>query len=403
MAKDRKELDTSFADDDSLGWIASFLAEEDELDRRLMWRLGSWAAATVGALVVAILAAQQSNGLRRDRAAFAELSKQSQQAQWIAKEGKDETRRLAAAIDTLNGDRDRLYSRVTTLEQNLDSVTGSIARSGVTTMPAPWPAALPAPVTAASSLATAPLTSVGGLMEIAKAAEGHAPEKAADTPPADAKGEPPPTVAGALPPLPAGKFTDAKAHARNDPDHFKLEAKAEAQPAGGKAAARTETAKSEGAPTITAALTAAPETGEAILPRPVQRTEFGIDLGGANSVEGLRALWRGALKSHEAVLTSLQPIIVIRERHDGLGLQLRLVAGPFADAAAAAKICAQMLENKRGCETAVYDGQRLAMTAEKPTPPRQTKRKSRRVTTEPAAPTAPEPPKSGGLTSFLSR
>lgn len=392
MAKDRKELDTGFADDDASGWIARFLAEEDEFDRRLMWRVGSWAAASVAALVVAILASQQSSGLRRERAAFAELARQSQQVQRIAKESQDEARRLAAAIDTLNGDRDRLYSRVTTLEQGLDSVTGSVARVGAAAIPAQWPLSLPAPVVAATGTAPAQFTSVSGLMEIARAADGHA----AGSQPA------PPIVAGALPPVPSGKFTDAKAHAKGGSDHSGLEAKAEARPAEGKPAAKAEPAKSDDSPATTAAISATPETNETIAPRPAQRTEFGVDLGGAASVDGLRALWRGALKSHDTLLTPLQPIIVIRERHDGLGLQLRLVAGPFADAAATAKICAQLAESKRGCETTIYDGQRLAMTAEKPAPARHVRRKPRRATAEPA-PAAPEPPKSRGLTSFLSR
>jgi hypothetical protein len=47
-------------------------------------------------------------------------------------------------------------------------------------------------------------------------------------------------------------------------------------------------------------------------------------------------------------------------------MQLRLVAGPLADAAAAAKICAALLESQRPCETTVFDGQRLAMKAEEP-------------------------------------
>ncbi len=97
----------------------------------------------------------------------------------------------------------------------------------------------------------------------------------------------------------------------------------------------------------------------------VQRTEFGVDVGGANSVGGLRALWRGLLKSRSnAPLTTLRPIIVIREDSTGLGMQLRLVAGPLSDAAAAAKICAVLVENRRTCETAVFDGQRLAMKAD---------------------------------------
>ena len=63
----------------------------------------------------------------------------------------------------------------------------------------------------------------------------------------------------------------------------------------------------------------------------------------------------------------MRPIIVIRESSSGLGMQLRLVAGPLGDAAAAAKICAALIENDRPCETAVFEGQRLAMKADEPT------------------------------------
>ena len=49
-------------------------------------------------------------------------------------------------------------------------------------------------------------------------------------------------------------------------------------------------------------------------PLAVKRTEFGVDVGGANSVGGLRALWRGLLKSRSnAPLAALQPIIVVKE------------------------------------------------------------------------------------------
>jgi hypothetical protein len=99
----------------------------------------------------------------------------------------------------------------------------------------------------------------------------------------------------------------------------------------------------------------------------VQRTEFGIDVGGANSLPGLRALWRGLLKSRSnAALTTLRPIIVIKESNNGLGMQLRLVAGPINDAAAAAKICAGMIENERSCATTVFEGQRLSMNTNEP-------------------------------------
>jgi hypothetical protein len=100
----------------------------------------------------------------------------------------------------------------------------------------------------------------------------------------------------------------------------------------------------------------------------VQRTEFAVDVGTANSVPGLRALWRGLLKSKSnAVLAALRPIIVVKEGNNGVGMQLRLAAGPLNDAAAAAKICAVLLEGKRtNCETTVFDGQQLAMKDDEP-------------------------------------
>jgi hypothetical protein len=86
-------------------------------------------------------------------------------------------------------------------------------------------------------------------------------------------------------------------------------------------------------------------------------------------VNGLRALWRGLLKSRSnAPLTALRPIIVIKENANGLGMQLRLVAGPLNDAGAAAKICAVLTENKRPCETAIFEGQRLSVKPDDPPP-----------------------------------
>jgi len=120
------------------------------------------------------------------------------------------------------------------------------------------------------------------------------------------------------------------------------------------------------------AAAAEPEATEA-LPK-VQHTEFGVDVGGANSVGGLRALWRGLLKSRaNAPLAALRPIIVVKESSTGLGMQLRLVAGPLTDAAAAARICASMIENERPCETTVFDGQRLAVNGNDAPAPTTTK------------------------------
>ncbi|MCJ9736397.1 hypothetical protein MOV75_40410, partial [Bradyrhizobium sp. PRIMUS42] len=122
--------------------------------------------------------------------------------------------------------------------------------------------------------------------------------------------------------------------------------------------------KAEPAPAPTEVVATAakpPETAESESPAiAVQQTRFAIDLGGANSVDGLRALWRGVTKSNPDV-AALRPIIMIKEGATGLGMQLRLGAGPLVNAAAAAKFCASLAENDRHCETTVFDGQRLSM------------------------------------------
>ena len=148
----------------------------------------------------------------------------------------------------------------------------------------------------------------------------------------------------------------------------------------------------------------------------LQRTEFGVDLGSANSVNGLRALWLGLLKSRSnAPLTALRPIIVIKESAKGLGMQLRLVAGPLNDAGAAARICAVLTENNRSCETAIFDGQRLSLKSDDPPPTAAKPTLRRRGIAKRAATAAavveeaskkPEPPPAATqttLSSFFSR
>jgi hypothetical protein len=383
MTKNTDHLARSFETENTGGLLTGFLAEEDELDRSALWRLGSWGAASVGAVILALLASQSSIGLRRDQVAATDLVRQSQQIQTVARESQNETRRLASAIDTLNSDRDRLYSRVTVLEQGLDSVTGAIARQNPA--PASAPAVLtpsataetqPAPQSPASAPTASPVvTTVAATAEKPLAA---APEQASAA--ATSQGI---SNAPAATPLMASKSImappDAAAGKLIEPDPVtppNSEVVAYAPPGDNPEADASQAAASQQA---------------------VQRTEFGVDVGGANSLNGLRALWRGLLKSKStASLTTLRPIIVVKENNTGLGMQLRLVAGPLSDAAAAAKICAALIESQRTCETAVFEGQRLAMKADEPaasTKPAASKPvvRRRRVTTNEDPPKASPP------------
>jgi hypothetical protein len=92
----------------------------------------------------------------------------------------------------------------------------------------------------------------------------------------------------------------------------------------------------------------------------VTRTAFAIDLGTGSSLEILRARWSALRGNHAGALAELSPLVSVRE-DTKTGVELRLLAGPFANAEAAARACAALEARKVPCQTAVYEGQRLAL------------------------------------------
>ena len=91
------------------------------------------------------------------------------------------------------------------------------------------------------------------------------------------------------------------------------------------------------------------------------KTEFGIDVGGNASVEGLRTLWMTLKTSQPALFDGLRPVVAIREGQKPGTIELRLIAGPIANAGMAARMCAALSAMNQTCQPAVFDGQRLAL------------------------------------------
>jgi hypothetical protein len=91
------------------------------------------------------------------------------------------------------------------------------------------------------------------------------------------------------------------------------------------------------------------------------RTEFAVDLGGEKTVDGLRARWATLRGNHGSTLDGLRPVISIKEGQKAGTVELRLVAGPVPNAAAAARICARLQTNAVPCIPTVFDGQRLSL------------------------------------------
>jgi hypothetical protein len=386
MAKNQKDLVGSSAADEGGGRRKGLLAKEDEFDRRTLWRLGSWGIGSIAAVILAILAFRSGPGVRQGQLSAADLARQSQQFQSIAKASENEANRLASAIETLNRDRDRLFARVTALEQGFESVTGSISRN---------PEQNQSPITDAGdasppTLSAASATVAGSLPPIepdrartpdpSNTAASKSAEASTDVHPPPAGG--PVDPAGADGTVVADTSAAKAAPVESSPDGSSADpgsaasrsANSTSTPASPAAASTRPMPINKRAASKTTVLpdpaaTSPGERGEnaSAAPAPsaaadiaVAHTDFGVDLGSARSIKGLRTLWHGILKSNARELDSLYPIIVLKERgNGGHGMQLRLVAGPLSDAAAAAKICAVLSENGRACETAVFDGQRL--------------------------------------------
>ncbi|WP_347264285.1 hypothetical protein [Nitrobacter sp.] len=423
MAKNQNGLAESAGADESSGRPGGFLADEDGFDRRTIWRLGSWGVGSIGAVIVALLAYNSGASLRSRPLVAVDLAKPSPPLE-IVRAAEKKIERLSSAIDTLNSDRDRLFARITAIEQGFESVTGSISRNAsrtkaVATTTSTPAASEPAPArepdspgadasTAANASTDAPLSAPAAFITTAAAAAVKPPVAAsssvAASTPAIAAHDPPATIPG------GHDDTATPGTTKSEPDK-NLHRHKEAQIVAASISPVADTLQSP-SPTMASSL----ETVRDTSPVPVPRTEFGVDLGGAVSIKGLRTLWQSLLKSEPKELASLHPIIVLKETSNGNGIQIRLVAGPLTDAATAARICAVLSENGRTCGTTVFDGQRLAMNEDgkdgagaiatkKPKAPpasrRRPARKSARVE-EPAKPPSP-PPKPAAFSPFFSR
>jgi hypothetical protein len=250
---------------------------------RKAWRLGAWSGIAILCVTAAVVAAYTETGAHR--LASGDAAMRASGAPPSVSES--ETRRLADAVRVLTADRDRLAARVSTLERNLDDVTGAIPNRPGSEAGNPAASPLPPSLTSAPPAAASPS---GVAM--------------------------PPNIVTRAPQAPAAT-------------------------------------RPPGLAPITADAAASGSTAT--------RTEFGIDLGTAATVEGLRNLWTSIKGTQAPLVEGLRPVVAVRDGAKPGALELRLVAGPLANAGVAAKLCAALADAGLTCAPAVFDGQRLAL------------------------------------------
>jgi len=101
----------------------------------------------------------------------------------------------------------------------------------------------------------------------------------------------------------------------------------------------------------------APNPADSTAPSSKPVVQPGVDLGTDKSVAAMRERWL-TLSGKNEILRTLKALIQVRDAKDGA--EIHLVAGPFADAAAAAALC-KALGAHASCKPADFDGQALAL------------------------------------------
>jgi len=104
-----------------------------------------------------------------------------------------------------------------------------------------------------------------------------------------------------------------------------------------------------------------PRTPADAASRAAAPTEYGVDMGSALSIQVLRARWLGVRSAHPQLFEGLTPTAMLREIPQSKRVELRLVVGPLADAAAAARLCALLAPYRLYCQPTVFDRQNVAL------------------------------------------
>lgn len=273
-----------------------------------------------------------------------------------------EVARLTDALRALSADRDRLAERVDQLERSMGDITASI--SSVKERAATPPPATPAP------LASAPASSAADMGN----ASMDRPSTPAAPPGAIAQSAAPASVQAAAPPV---ELEPAKptVHPRvTRPGQ--IATRPPQAPRAPKPAPQPQTlqttllqpfqpapppqpapAAPKGPPTQVAQIM--PSTANAAADSGTTKTEFGVDLGGEMSIDGLRARWANIKGSNGAMFDGLRPLVSVREGVKPGTVELRLIAGPMPNAGDAAKVCAGLQTKGIACKATEFDGQRL--------------------------------------------
>jgi hypothetical protein len=209
-------------------------------------------------------------------------------------------------VRDLTSERDQVKTRLATLEQSLDDITGAVKKQS---------AQLAAQQRSAQEQPKQPAPAVSAPSTVAATAS-------------------PPSTPQTIPAPQATASAPKETHPPTTPP---------------QATSRVASA----APTATAKPEAIAE------PAPVSKKEMGIDIGGAANLEALRAHWAGIKANAGPDLVGLEPGFIVRHKLNATA-DYRLILGPFPNGAAALRLCAKLTASRIPCRAGTYTVQHLA-------------------------------------------
>jgi hypothetical protein len=340
--------------------ILDGLIQAKPFDLRALLRLAAWGCTAATALMLAVLSAGVGSNQTfvsptaapQVPAATVQLTRQT--------EADKATRQLSEAISGLTADRERLVARIASIERNLEDVTGSIKQGAAAPASATVPAqtSVHAPTTAAAPAAAGAQASgpapASGPASAPRPLLAAAPAPTA-TSPAPTPGSPTPGPSNLLAPRSQTQPEKATQAAGAPP----AATPSPTAPPGAIAASPSAPASppaSAQSPTPPTRVANLPEAAD---PEGKSRiVDFGLDVGGATTFDGLRALWN-SVRNHSADLfDDLHPMVAVRE-NKSRGVDLRLVVGPIGSSEAATQMCATLLAARRFCQMTIFEGQPL--------------------------------------------
>lgn len=210
---------------------------------------------------------------------------------------ESETQLLVAQVRALTTERDRLSGRIALLESSIDDMSGAIKKQAAAT--AALLAARVNPPTASPTVTSTPI--------------------ATNPPTINADRD---TTTASIPPNPTPK-TDTPALATPMPP-----------------------ARIANASAID-------------IEQPASRqSEFGLDLGGGVTIEGVRQRWTTVKANFGPVLNGLRPLATRDHRPGANGF--RLIVGPLPNSAAATGLCAHFVAARTACRAVKFEGEQIA-------------------------------------------